>query len=203
MEKEVIFQSVFGVDWAALPPVMKLHYANRAHSHDCVRAQGLMTIEMSKLMRLLRPLLRLTRTLVPYAGENIPTTVDFKSNPLDASFTLDRTFNLPQGAYRFRSSMWALKGGEVIEVMPSRLVWRAHYSWGQGKVQMQHRGYALRLLGWKIPLPLEFLFGKGYAEEEATGDSSFRMRMTMTHALLGQIYSYHGTFEIKGVDLHD
>lgn len=82
------FQSVFGSGWHDLPGALQQRYANRPFTHDVVTIEGHLTIEMSWLMRLFTPILYLTRTLVPWHGENTPVTVRFRSLPLRAHVSL-------------------------------------------------------------------------------------------------------------------
>ena len=42
-------------------------------------------------------------------------------------------------------------------------------------------------MGINIPLALDLLIGKGYAEEVAIDDHTFRMTTTMKHFLFGQM----------------
>ncbi len=85
--------------------------------------------------------------------------------------------------------------------MPVMLGWRAAFAWREGRVRLDHRGYAVRFLGRIYRLPIEFLIGRGEASEEAIDETRFRMIMTIKHRLFGTLYSYHGTFQITEVDL--
>lgn len=161
-----------------------------------------MAVYLSWPARLVAPLLRLSGTLVPIAGRDIPVTVTFRSEADSEAFCFDREFRFPaREAYRFRSVMIPVGGNEVIEWMPIGLGWRAAFSWADGQVRLEHRGYAIRLFGKVFPFPLEVLFGRAEAQEQAINESTFRMEMTIRHGLLGTIYGYSGTFRIKEVRL--
>lgn len=197
-----IFRDIFGKNWDRLPPVMQKHYANRPFSGDRVVVEGTMAVELSWLTRLLAPLLRLSGALVPIAGRDIPVTVTFRSDAASAAFCLDREFRFPgREAYRFRSVMIPMGGDEVIEWMPIGLGWRAAFSWVDEHVRLDHRGYAMRLFGKVLPVPLEFLLGRGEAREQAIDETTFRMSMAIRHRLFGKVYGYSGTFRIKEIRL--
>jgi Domain of unknown function (DUF4166) len=197
-----IFSSIFGASWSQLPPVFRQHYANRAFSRDEVVVEGVMAVEMSWLARLMVPLLRLSGALVPIAGRDIPVVVTFRSDPESAAFCFDREFRFPgREPYHFRSVMIPVGGNEVIEWMAIGLGWRAAFSLAEGRVRLNHRGYALRLFGKAIPMPLEFLLGRGAAWEWALDDTGFSMEMTIRHRLFGKVYGYSGTFRVKEVRL--
>lgn len=201
-ERAPIFQGIFGAAWGRLPPVFRHHYANRPFSRDMVVVEGLMDVEMSWLMRLLSPLLRLSGALVPIAGRDIPVTVTFRSDLTSAAFIFDRQFRFPGRApYHFRSVMVPAGGNEVIEWMPIGFGWRAAFVFDKGRVWLKHRGYALRLFGRAIPFPLGFLLGRGEAWEEALDKERFAMAMTIRHPLLGKVYGYNGAFTVREVRL--
>jgi hypothetical protein len=204
MNKMPIFQPVFGDDWPQLPPVLQQHYANRPYTRDVITFEGSMAITASPLARALSPLLRLSGALVPYEGSDIPVTVHFRSEPDSAAYGFDREFRFPgRKPYRFRSRMLAAGANEVIELMRSGLGWRAACRSQDGKVIMQHRGYALRIFGRLLPLPFGLLLGRVYAEEEALTDDRYRMYMEIRHPWFGRIYTYSGEFTLKQINLHE
>ena len=50
-------------------------------------------------------------------------------------------------------------------------------------------------------LPVEFLFGRGYAWDEAEGETGFAMYMEIRHAWWGRLYAYGGRFAFSEIDL--
>ncbi len=200
--RQPTFQPIFGAAWDALPPVMHSHYANRPYTQDVVTVEGVMEVAASPLMRLFAPLLQWTGLLVPYEGSNVPVKVRFRSEPESNAFCFDREFRFPgKKPCHFRSHMIPIGGNEVIEFMSLGIGWCAAYDFVGGKVTLTHRGYVLRALGLVIPVPLHWFFGKGYAEEEATGEKRFRMAMEVRHPWFGQVYRYSGDFEVMEVSL--
>ena len=192
-----IFKSVFGDDWTTLPLIMRRHYANRPFHNDRASVQGVLKVESSTLGRLLNPFLRLARVLVPYEGENIPVTVDFISSDVDTSFAFDRRFHFPGGkVVRFYSRLLPQGGPVVIERMNWGLCWRSAYRWDGHKVILSHLGYALNLGNAFLPLPLEWLIGRGYAEETPLSDDEFSMLMEIRHSHFGKIMGYSGVFRM-------
>lgn len=193
-----IFQSIFGEQWQSLPPVMHKHYANRPYTSDMVIVEGLMKIEISTFAKILTPFFRLAGALVPYEGNNIPVTVHFRSERDSNAYCFERIFHFSnKKPYHFRSKMLPIGGNQVVEFMPIGIGWHASYSWNGSKILIEHCGYKIKLFGKLIHLPLEWLLGKGYAEEEAIDDNNFRMYMDIRHPLFGKIYSYNGEFRIK------
>ncbi len=193
-----VFAPIFGKDWDTLPAVMRKHYANRPYTDDLAVAKGTLTITASRLGRALFPLFRLLGMLVAREGKNVSTTVRFITTHDSNAFHFDRqmTFDDGQG-YRFHSLMRPEGGNAVTEVMRCQLGWRMRYVWNGSKVLLLHRGYALNLFGWLVPLPLTFIIGRGYAEETPIDDDSFSMMTEIRHPLWGQIYSYRGTFTMQ------
>jgi hypothetical protein len=199
-----IFHSIFGDTWNQLPPVMHKHYANRPFTNDVVTVSGTMFIKMSWLMKLLTPLLRLTKTLVAKEGESIEVKVRFESAPDTDNFTLNRTFRFADGkTLQFVSKLEPIGGNEMIEWTGSGIGWRASYSFENDRVKLCHRGYCIKLFGTNIPLPVSLLFGKGHAEEQAISENSFKMEMHIQHPLWGKLYTYGGTFDVTEMALNE
>lgn len=201
-KNEPIFKSIYDEQWNDLPPVLLKHYANRPYSNDVVTVEGILQVKLSLFARLLSPVFRITGALVPYSGENIPVTVHFRSEPDSTTYIFDRTFHFPgRSPYRFRSRIIPIGGDEAIELMPIGIGWHARHYFNGEKTIMEHRGFKIKLFGKFIPIPLEFILGKGYAEEKATGDNSFHMYMDLRHPLFGKIFSYTGEFSLKGTSI--
>lgn len=195
--QQPIFQSVFAEQWPSLPPVMHTHYANRPYSTDVITVTGLMEVKFSPLIKLLSPVLRLFGSLVPYEGKDIPVTVHFRSEPNSAAFCLERRFHFPdKKPYLFYSKMIQIKDNVLIEYMKHGLGWKHRYSFVNNKVLLRHCAYVWRLFGIHLRLPLEWVFGRGSAEEEALDDRRFRMQMTIDHVWFGRMYEYRGEFEV-------
>jgi len=193
-----IFQSIFGVAWEDLPPVMHKHYANRPYTDDTVRVEGTLDVFCGGPLKWFAPLFWLLRGVPPHTEKGVPVIVQFESEPQTKAFRFNRFFAFKtRKPYNFCSRMLQIKGSEVIEIMPFGIGWRMAYGWEDGCVKLKHRGYVLRLLGINIPLPLTLLMGAGYAEERAVDDNTFDMLMHITHPLWGTVYEYKGRFKVR------
>ncbi len=192
-----IFKSVFGADWDRLPPVMKRHYANRIGSNDVVTVEGHLDVESSPLGRLMAPLFSLAKTLVPYEGRDVPTTVNFVTDHGANAFRFERMFRFPgKPPYEFRSAMLPLGGNMVVEMMGLGLGWKMIYAWTGQKVVLCHRGYVLRIGGVFVPLPLTWILGAGSAEETPLDGDTFAMSTEIRHPWWGKVIGYAGTFRV-------
>ena len=191
-----IFKTIFGEAWNELPEVMKDHYALRPFSDDIIKVEGHLNVKVSPLVSLMA---RLTGLLVPYSGKNIPTTVVFHSDRA-GGFHFKRTFSFPdKGDVHFNSRMEWVKENELIEWMRFGIGWRIVYAWGDGRVSLTHRGYVWRIFGFKIPLPLEIMMGRGFAEEYPVSEDTFRMWTHAKHRWFGPLFGYDGEFKITDV----
>jgi hypothetical protein len=191
------FQPIFGEAWDHLPTALKRHYANRMHCTDTVIVDGHLNIEAFGFGKILKLLFRLTGAMVPYEGRHIPTTVQFSTVENTNAFYFNRTFYFPgKKPYRFYSTMTSEGGNKVNETMGWGLVWRMYYLWDGAKVILQHRGYAVKILGYLISLPLHWLIGTGHAEETAISDDAFAMMVEIRHPWWGKLFGYHGTFTL-------
>lgn len=192
-----IFQAVFKQQFEQLPQVFKRHYAVRPYSHDVVAVHGSLNVRVSFFVGLLS---RLFGVLVPYSGDNIPVTVRLLGGPHSGGFRFEREFRYPNNKIiRFSSCMERLKDNELVERMRLGFGWRLAYEWSGGKILLLHRGYVWRILGIDIPVPLEFVLGRGYAEEEALSDNEFRMQTYTRHPLFGHTFGYDGRFKVLEV----
>ncbi len=194
---EPIFKSIFGSDWNALPPVMKKHYALRAYCQDSITVKGALTVTVTPLVSILA---RMTGMLVPYGGRDIPVTVTLYSTETSNAFHFNRVFHFPdKGDISFKSKMVPYRNTEMIEFMRFGLGWRTSFSWRDGKVILDHKGYVWRLFGYSVPMPLELIIGTGYAEEIPEGDMTFSMMTHTQHRLLGKTFGYAGRFDVTDV----
>lgn len=194
-QSEAIFKKVFDNAWDSLPTVFKKRYGNRAFSNDVITVNGKMDIVISKYMRILAPILKLLKILVPYEGQNIPVKVEFCSHPNSALLYLNRTFYFANNnAYTFNTTMNALAKNDVIESIFLSIGWRTNYRYADKKVIMQHKSYVLRLFNCNLPLPLTYLFGIIHAEEIMIDDNTYKITMIVTHPWFGELYRYAGDF---------
>lgn len=191
------FAPIFGADWESLPTVMKKHYANRPYSHDRVVVEGRMSVEYRSIMKWLKPFYRLLGTVPVVNAHDIPVRVQFDSEPDSNAFRFHRFFAFSNTRpYQFRSRMLQIEGNKLVEIMRFGICWCLSYHWNNGKVLLQHRGYAWRVLGHYLPLPLHWLLGRGDAEEIPLDDHRFAMKVTMVHPWFGEIYNYRGEFTV-------
>ena len=196
------FKSIFGDKWDALPPVMKKHYANKPFSNDVVTVKGKMNFVIAPWARWIMPLFKWCNILVPYQGNNIDATVSFRSEKDNDVYQFDRWIAFPnQKPYHFLSKMNPTGGDEIVEKFWCRIGWRMKYDFDGEKVLLLHKGYTLNLFGLIIPFPISFIMGKGYAEEIAIDENSFKMRTTITHPLFGVYYEYNGVFTVTDMNV--
>lgn len=197
LKNEPIFKGIFGTAWDDLPPVMKKHYANRPYTDDITVVEGTLDVMCKQPMKTLAPFMKLMGQIPAHNEQNVPVTVRFQSDKDSKAFHFNRTFNFKNTKpYGFHSRMMQTKDNEVIEIMRFGLCWKMLYLWDGEKVMLQHKGYALRLFGHFIPVPLTLLIGKGYAEEIPVDDETFDMMTHITHPWWGKVYGYKGRFRM-------
>lgn len=191
-----LFQSVFADKWDQLPAVMRKHYSNRPYTEDVVKVEGVMNVNYSPGFAWLMPLFKLFKVLVPYKEENIPVIVYLRSDPQAAVLHYERTFYLAnKPPYRFQSFMQPIKDNFVIEMMPNNIAWCTRYIIDENKMILHHNGYACKLFGKLIRLPLSILLGRVYLEKQTLSNDSFSLQMEIKHFLFGT-YSYSGVLTI-------
>jgi predicted DCC family thiol-disulfide oxidoreductase YuxK len=197
LKKEPIFKSIFGDQWNELPPVMKRHYSNRPYTQDTKIVAGTLDVFCKPPLLYVSSLMKLLGQIPARNEKNVPVTVYFQSDLNSKSFYFNRIFNFTNGKpYTFKSRMLQIETDKVIEIMRFGLGWKLQYLWDGEKVILLHKGYALQLFGYRIPLPLTMILGAGYAEERPVDDYTFDMETHITHPWWGKIYQYKGRFEV-------
>ena len=196
-----IFQTALSDDWYAMPEVMRRRFGVRPFTDDEVRIEGRLDIRINRLLRLLS---RISGILVPFQGADIPVTVRFTSGPQSRAFTFDRTFYFPgKPPVKFRSSIEHCKNNELIETMRFGLSWRFACKWNGTSVVFMHRGYAWRIMGLKLPIPLTFVLGKAEAEETPVSEQEFSMWVHAIHPKFGKPAAYAGRFKLISEKISD
>jgi predicted DCC family thiol-disulfide oxidoreductase YuxK len=194
---EPLFKAVFGESWHALPSVLKRHYAVRPYSEDRVRVEGTLDVHISPMVRMMA---RITGMLLAYSGDNIPVTVIFHSGKNSKAFHFERTFHFPEhGNITFRSHMERINDNILVEFMRFGIGWKLAYVWDGHKVILEHRGYVWRVFGFLLPIPVQIVLGKGYAEEQVLSEDTFSMWTHTMHPLFGKTFGYAGAFKITEV----
>ena len=195
--EEPIFQSVFGESWEKIAPVIGRRYANRPYTEDKVTVEGTLDVMCSGPVRVLAPLLWLLRTVPPMNVKEVPVSVNFHSNPHSKEVAFDRVFRFEKrGAYYLRTRMIQIKANDIMEILNYGICWLATCSWINDKVVMRHKGYALKLMGHSVVLPITFLFGEVEGEETPIDDETFHTRVTIKHPWFGVVYEYKGLLKI-------
>lgn len=195
--EQPIFTSVFGDRWDKLPAVLKHHYANRPYCRGKVIVEGKLDVYCRSYMKILSPFFRVLGTVPTMTEKQVPVTVHFDSSEHSSAFYFNRVFNFSESKpYHFRSRMIPLGNGEVFEIMRFGICWRTRFDCDSERVTLTHRGYAIKILNFYLPLPITWLIGRGDAEEIAVDDDHFDMKVEMTSPVFGLVYSYAGRFKV-------
>ena len=197
LKDQPILKSVFAQEWEQLPPVLQRHYELRPYTNDSVAFEGVLDVTCRWPIKILAPMFWLAGSIPIKNARDVPVTVHFESDADNKIFHFKRQFFFkPNKPHRFESKLWSVQSNEVVEMMRFGVCWRSLYCWEDGRIKMKHKGYAWKLLGHLVPMPLTWLLGKGYGEEWAVGEERYAMCVSMTHRLWGRIYQYKGQFQI-------
>jgi hypothetical protein len=189
-----IFLPIFHESWNDLPPVMRKHYANRPFCDDISIVEGKLDV-MCKWY--VKPVFWLLRNVPPYSQRNVPVTVRFTSQSESAGFGFEREFHFDgRPLVKFDSRMFHRGGSEIMELMKFGICWHSNYGWDGNNVTLTHKGYSLRIGKRNLMLPITWLIGRGDAHETPIDEDSFAMMVSLTHPILGRLYSYAGNFTV-------
>jgi Domain of unknown function (DUF4166) len=147
--------------------------------------------------RWIRPLLAcLARvdTLFPEQGEDVPTTM-----LVTADHRWLRTFSVARRVRRIDAAMsWDERRGRIVERMGPRgaleLTWQVSFV-PPDAIEIVARMDAVRVRGRRLALP-RLLQIDAHTVDTARGDR-LRCELTVRHPLLGPIFGYDGTFEVR------
>ncbi len=191
-------KEVFDDHWDQLPDVLQRHYLPAAYSDEASTFIGTMDIKCGGPIKWFSPVLWLLRGIPPKTEAAVPVTVKFVSCEDQLALQFDRTFAFKhKKPYRFVSKLYPKGRGQVYEVMKFGITWKMNLHWDIDRIRMTHVGYALHWFGHFIPLPFNWLFGRGSAEEVAVDDKCFDMSVKITHPWWGEIYTYSGRFFVQ------
>lgn len=193
-----IFQIVLEDNWDKLGNVIKLHYFLKPFSSDNICVTGEMSeIYHSFIAKLFMPFGILFGAVVPYRGNNIPIDVHYRCNTENANLYWDRVFKFSEkNNFHFKSHMEHVEGNEVIEYVRFGVGMRLKVTAEDGAIVFRGNQYIWRILGIKIPIPVNLIFGHVYVEERPIDDDTFSMKMIMEHPLFGIMFRYSGQFSL-------
>lgn len=197
LKNEPIFKSVFGKDWIKLPEVIKKHYSNRPYTIDKVEVKGVLEVTCRPPLLWLSFLTKMMGQIPAYNEAKVPVTVLFESEKDTKHFNFNRVFSFKdKKPYIFKSRMLQIKDDEVVEIMKYGFCWKMRYKLEHNIVRLIHKGYAIKLFGHFIPLPITWLLGSANAWEKPVDENYFDMKVNIVHPLWGKIYEYKGRFEV-------
>jgi Domain of unknown function (DUF4166) len=195
-----LIEMIFVAEAGKVPKILRKRYSITPYTTNNLLLKGIINIHSSRIFDIFAPLFKFMDSLPSYPEQNIPTTVEFISEPTSDAISMNRTFyyhNKP--AYHFNSKIIHLKDNVVLELMKFGLAAKLIYRLDGNKIIMDYGGYALRLGRLIIPLPLGFIIGKFSACEEEIDKTKFNMAVYLEHPIFGKIYRYEGTFAMEEV----
>ena len=193
-----VFQTLLGDDWHKLGDVVRRHYTLPTCSDAHVQVRGVMDeVWHAPWVRWLMPFGRLFGALVPFAGRDVPITVDYRCRPDNAHLYWDRTFHFAGRApFHFRSHMEAQAGNEVIEFVRFGIGMRLAVTAENGALVFRDCGAVWRVGRLRVPVPFGLLLGTAHVEERPVDATHFAMRLVLRHRWFGDAFRYSGRFEL-------
>ncbi|VAW94164.1 hypothetical protein MNBD_GAMMA22-2167 [hydrothermal vent metagenome] len=88
-------------------------------------------------------------------------------------------------------------GNEVIEFVRFGVGMKLAVTAKDGSIIFHGKAYVWKLLGFKIPVPINLLFGNAYIEERPIDDEHFSTKMIIKHPWFGVMFRYSGEFSLS------
>ena len=92
--------------------------------------------------------------------------------------------------------MYHVQTNEIIEILRLNIGWHYCIEYSNNQIKLQHKRYVFKLFNTYLTIPLEFLIGTVYSQEDIIDDNKFSMFMVITHPSWGELYKYSGEFII-------
>ena len=191
--EESLMQQALGEQWHQLPRALQAHYENNDNGENI--AEGELTIDYPKFMQIPLNVMRLLGALVNQRGTNLPTKVIRRMN--EGAQYWHRSIQYPNGsevAFKSRFTLDA-KNNEFIEYTNRFLGLKMKSFVENNALHYESCGYVLELGAITIPLPEWLALGHASIVETAVSDNEFKMDFRLKYPLLGEIFSYIGTFK--------
>jgi hypothetical protein len=183
-----IMQMALGADWNRLPPALQAHYR-----FGCTIDNGHLDIAYPRFMQPCLSLLRCFGILVNRCGEGVPTVV--RKDVQGELQHWQRTMSYGDGQTLTFNSRWAWAGGNrLIEWVNPFLGLQMAVQVHEGNLHYEGMCFVLRLGPLQLPIPEALLLGHTRIVETALDDNRFAMDFRLIHPILGQTFSYAGTF---------
>ena len=197
-----VYQRVLGARFSELAPELRAYFA-RPPEGAVGRGTGVFEVAGSP-RRWLRPVfavLAWRRVLFPEYARDVPFTVTNIPGPGDG-LSARREFHFP-GRDRVMQDTMHVVDGRLHDFLGRRggLEVRLVLDIVDGSLRMDSDRAWLHLLGLRLPLPA-LLSARVALTEAWTGDTQ-RVDVRMRHPLLGEIFSYEGTFAYRYEALPD
>ena len=197
-----VYQRVLGARFSELAPELRAYFA-RPPEGAVGRGTGVFEVAGSP-RRWLRPVfavLAWRRVLFPEYARNVPFTVTNIPGPGDG-LSARREFHFP-GRDRVMQDTMHVVDGRLHDFLGRRggLEVRLVLDIVDGSLRMHSDRAWLHLRGLRLPLPA--LLSARVALTEAWAGDTQRVDVRLRHPLLGEIFSYAGTFSYRYETLPD
>lgn len=182
-------QRALGEAWNSLPKALQTHYSAQA----CMD-QGQMDIEFPVWMKPILIVGRCLGALVHRRGHRVATLVN---KHLEGTAQLWRrylTYDDGQ-VIEFHSRCCCPSANTIVEWVNPWLGLQTSVHVENGQLHYHGECLQLKLGGWLLRVPENWLLGHTRIEEWACSDSQFEMDFRLTHPWWGQVYRYSGRFE--------
>lgn len=195
VSRPVDFESLLGpTHWASLPLAVRQRFSLNAIAHPH-SYQGAMEVRASAYGYFLAQVCRLFGTpLAPWRSRLTQVRVDVRQEA-NGALTWDRTYAFRGRPQVLVSSRKEVDGhGRLMEVVRGGLGMRLDLTAVNGALHFRSKGYFLRVIGVRIPLPMLLTPGKALIIHEDRGAGWFRFSLRFVHPWAGETIFQTGLF---------
>jgi len=188
-----MFKSILSRHWDSLHPILQKHYDIK--DNESMTLYGRLTVKHGNAIKILMPLIRISKALVPVEGDDFEVIVVNKR--LGESYCWDRQFKKDGNVYPFQSKMQRMDN-DIIEFVGLGIGIRMGLEVSNGSLHYVDKGYVIKIGSMILPIPIHLLVGRSEISETVndTDEHDFTMQFVMKHPWFGFMFSYEGFFDV-------
>lgn len=198
--RSLCYKDLLGAAWSRLPVATRARF-ERHEAHY----EGTMTLHATTAGRWVARLCRLVGSPLPPPHERpLAATVRVEPDATTGGSRWTRCYDFPQRRFSVASVKALDADGGLVERLNFGLRMRLVLDVRAGVLCFDSAGYYVECPGfslggrrrcaWRLTLPSGFLPGRTCVAHHDLGNGRFRFRMTIHHAVLGELFRHDGEF---------
>jgi hypothetical protein len=197
-----VVEKALGEQWHELSNIIKRHYDLKPGNETEIHLRGTMhEVYHSRIGKLFLLPGRIFGALVPYKGNNVPTTVkNWTTRDGHQAMYWHRQLYFPgKTPVTFKSRMEHHCDSEIIEYVNHGLGIRLDTFTQDGALHFRSLGYVWKIGPLTLHIPNWIILGDAEIVEKAISEEELYLDFNMIHPWFGKTFAYSGRFVIDEI----